>query len=186
MDNEILPEDSLATKEITVLEGMNKMLESNTDAVELAKIDTPVEAVEKKLSDFITDAFKATNRDFAFNEQLKDELLRRMPNMTDNQFIALYSNNAVNINDRVSKLIAPTISMMQAKQQAEIAAAKAQAQNQIIVAPNAQGGSTINALDPTVPSDALAGMDQFTKLLSALGASQAVDNLPNVDNQPQS
>lgn len=183
MDNIVLPEDNLATQEINVLEGMNKMLESNTDAVELAKIDTPVEAVEKKLSDFITDAFKATNRDFEFNERLKGELLRRMPNMTDNQFIALFSNNAVNINDRVSKLIAPTISMMQAKQQAEIAAAKQQAQNQIIVAPNAQSGTGINALDPSVPSDALAGMDQFTKLLSAIGASQVVDNNPDTEGQ---
>ena len=137
MSNE--QDEELVNTEIQTLESMNNMLKQDTQNVVAARIDTPTEAVEKKLSDFVADAFKATDKDFAFNEQLKAELSRRMPNMTDNQFIALFSNYNVNLNDRVSKIIAPTFGMMQTKQQAEIAAAKQAAQQQIVINPGTGG-----------------------------------------------
>ena len=67
--------------------------------VQAAIIEKPTEVVEKRLSDFVADAFNATNKDFAFQEKLKDELLKRFSSMTDAQIIALYSNNSVNLND---------------------------------------------------------------------------------------
>ena len=189
MSNET--EQDLVNTEIQTLEGMNNLLKQDTANVQAARIETPTEAVEKKLSDFVADAFKATNRDFAFNEQLKQELIRRMPNMTDNQFIALFSNNAVNMNDRISKLIAPTFGMMQTKQQAEIAAAKQAAQNQIIVNPGqASGGvgdigSTLEGRPEDV-RDIIEGGNILSQLFTALGQanrSEIPDQTPTEPKQ---
>ena len=55
--------------------GSQKVMEDVDNAV----IVKPVEAVEQKLADFVADAFKATNKDLAFNESLKSEILKRLP-----------------------------------------------------------------------------------------------------------
>ena len=181
MNNE--QDENLINTEIQTLESMNNMLKQDTQNVVAARIDTPTEAVEKKLSDFVADAFKATDKDFAFNEQLKAELSRRMPNMTDNQFIALFSNYNVNLNDRVSKIIAPTFGMMQTKQQAEIAAAKQAAQNQIVINPGTNGainpGSALDGnTNPEEVRDIIEGGNILSQLFTAIGQSQR-DKIPD-------
>lgn len=178
MDNNTLPEDELATKEIATLEGMNEMLKTDTEAVQAARVDTATEAVEKSLSSFVRDAFASTKSDFEFKEQLNMEFLRRLPNLTDNQFIAGYSNFNTILNDRVSKIIAPTFGMMQTKQTAEIAAAKQQAQNQIIVAPQGGQGGSLNAQIDGEAGDVAAilqGADVMSKLISAMGDLQITE-----------
>lgn len=131
--------------------GSQKVMEDVDNAV----IVKPVEAVEQKLADFVADAFKATNKDLAFNESLKSEILKRLPKMSDNQIIALFSNNAVNTNDRISKIIAPTFGLMTAEQQALLAMLqKQQTQNQTVV----NVGSQQESLQP----GALDGMDKDT------------------------
>lgn len=155
---------------------MNKMLETDTKNVQDAIIEKPTELVEKRLSDFVADAFNATNKDFAFQEQLKDELRKRFSSMTDGQIIALFSNNSVNLNDRVSKVIAPTFGMIQTKQQAEIAATKQLAAQQIIV--NPQGGGINNPAqsmegDASEIRDILAGGNMLSQLLQAIGQEES-------------
>jgi hypothetical protein len=178
-----MSDQELINTEIETLEKMNKMLEAPTENVQAAIIEKPTEVVEKRLSDFVADAFNATNKDFAFQEKLKDELLKRFSSMTDAQIIALYSNNSVNLNDRVSKVIAPTFGMIQTKQQAEIAAAKQMAAQQIIVNPG-QGGmpNPTQSLegDANEVRDIIAGAGMLTQLLGALGQDQS-NNTPKGD-----
>ena len=179
MSNEMLPEDALATQEIQVLEGMNKALAEDTENVQNARIDSPSEAVERKLSDFVTDAFKATNRDFAFNEQMKAEMIRRMPHLTDNQFIAAFSNYNVNLNDRISKLTVPAFTMIQTRQNAEIQAAKLLAQNPLANISTGSGDTIGSDLDGGNPDDIkgiLQGADVFSKLLAAMGSDDSLVN----------
>lgn len=169
-------DQELINTEITTLENMNDLLKEDTENVKNAVIESPTEVVERRLSDFVADAFNATNKDFAFQERLKDELLKRVGSLTDAQLINLFSNNFVNLNDRVSKVIAPTFGMMQTKQQAEIASAKQLAAQQIIVNPQG-GGANSPISNPTQSmsgdakdiSDILAGGTVLTQLLQALG-----------------
>lgn len=179
-----MSDQELVDTEIKTLEKMNKLLASPTENVQAAIIEKPTEVVEKRLSDFVADAFNATNKDFAFQEKLKDELLRRVSSMTDAQIIALYSNNSVNLNDRVSKVIAPTFGMIQTKQQAEIAAAKQTAAQQIIVNPG-QGGiaNPTQSLegDANEVRDIITGAGVLTQLLGALGQDNAPDLPPDND-----
>lgn len=173
---EKMNDQELINTEITTLENMNDLLKEDTENVKNAVIESPTEVVERRLSDFVADAFNATNKDFAFQERLKDELLKRVGSLTDAQLINLFSNNFVNLNDRVSKVIAPTFGMMQTKQQAEIASAKQLAAQQIIVNPQG-GGANSPISNPTQSmsgdakdiSDILAGGTVLTQLLQALG-----------------
>jgi hypothetical protein len=173
---EQMSDQELINTEITTLENMNDLLKEDTENVKNAIIESPTEVVERRLSDFVADAFNATNKDFAFQERLKDELLKRVGSLTDAQLINLFSNNFVNLNDRVSKVIAPTFGMMQTKQQAEIASAKQLAAQQIIVNPQG-GGANSPISNPTQSmsgdakdiSDILAGGTVLTQLLQALG-----------------
>lgn len=172
---EQMSDQELINTEITTLENMNELLKENTENVKNAIIESPTEVVERRLSDFVADAFNATNKDFAFQERLKDELLKRVGSLTDAQLINLFSNNFVNLNDRVSKVIAPTFGMMQTKQQAEIASAKQLASQQIIV--NPQSGNNNPASNPAQSlsgdakdiSDIITGGTVLTQLLQALG-----------------
>lgn len=174
-DKDTLPETPQVSTEITTLESMNKELVSDTRSVEAARIVSPTDVVEEKLSDFVTDAFKATNKDLAFNEKLKDELVSRLHTFTDNQLIALFSNTNVNLNDKISKLIAPTFQLMTATKNAEIvetAKAKQQAANQVIV-------NTGNALQPNDlgqtkedTRDVMQGFNTLSNLLTALSSTE--------------
>ena len=178
-----MSDQELVDTEIDTLEKMNKLLATPTENVQAAIIEKPTEVVEKRLSDFVADAFNATNKDFAFQEKLKDELLKRFSSMTDAQIIALYSNNSVNLNDRVSKVIAPTFGMIQTKQQAEIAAAKQSAAQQIIVNPGQGGINPTQSLegDANEVRDIIAGAGVLTQLLGALGQDKAPELPQNND-----
>lgn len=187
-ETKVEPTTPLIETEISTLENMNTMLSKpDTQQVQNARIDTPSEVVEKKLSEFVADAFSATNKDLEFNEKLKSELVNRLPSLSDNQIIALFSNTNVNLNDKMSKLIAPTVGLMTAEKQAEIQAQqrKEQAQNQILI--NASGNPVngpnqgTGALDDVQPKDAkeiLQGLNDFGKLVNLMNTSQ--DN--NTDN----
>jgi hypothetical protein len=182
------------TSAISTLETLNNTVGSQqvVDKVDEAVIVKPVEAVEQKLADFVADAFKATNKDLAFNESLKSEILKRLPKMTDNQIIALFSNNAVNTNDRISKIIAPTFGLMTAEQQALLAALqKQQSQNQTVVN---VGGNNPEGIQPGMfdgmDKDAVRDMMQGfnTAYQVAFAAAQLANSgseTPTDNSQPQ-
>ena len=71
-------ENSQVTNTISTLEQLHDSVGSQQvmEDVDNAVIVKPVEAVEQKLADFVADAFKATNKDLAFNESLKSEIVK--------------------------------------------------------------------------------------------------------------
>lgn len=185
-----LPETPLVTKEITTLEHINTELSTDTNNVNNARIISPTDVVEQKLSDFVTDAFKATNKDLAFNEKLKDEITARLPKLTDNQIIALFSNTNVNINDKISKLIGPTFQLMTATKNAEIvenAKVKQAAANQVIVNTGSTQPNDIgNNKEDT--RDVIQGFNILSNLLNAVSTTSGdqsgeVDD-PNRNSHP--
>ena len=146
--------------EITELERINHLMQSEDPAVIAARIDSPVKAVEGALSQFVKDAFDVTRSDFEFGKVIQDKLMQDIQNgsLNPNQLIALYSSFAVNSNDKISKLLSPIMQLMTARQQAELAAAASVANAHV----NAEKA---NEITKTAPKDVLQGMKQLQDFL---------------------
>ena len=114
---------SKVQSEINALSTMDKTLTTIPEDVKEAEISSPIKSVENSLSQFVKDSFDVTRKDFEFNEAIQAEIMARLPEMKNTELIALLTNNKVNDNDRVSKILAPTFQLMTAKQNAEIQAA---------------------------------------------------------------
>ena len=173
---------------ISTLEKLHNSVGSpeTVESVDNAVIVKPVEAVEQKLADFVADAFKATNKDLAFNESLKSEILKRLPKMSDNQIIALFSNNAVNTNDRISKIIAPTFGLMTAEQNALLAMlAKQQTpQGQTVVNvgnTDSLQPSVLDGMDKDIVRDILQGLNTTYQVAHA---AATLENSTTSDTEP--
>lgn len=171
LDIEIDPnmkETPLVSKEIATLEKMNELSQITPASVTAVKIESPTEAVEQKLSDFVRDAFAATNKDLEFNEKLKEELLSRLDSMSENQLLALFSSTNLNLNDKISKLIAPTFQLMTAKQNAEIAERNRQeAAQQAAVNVNIGNSQGMRSVNEIAPQEALQGLNTIFNLINA-------------------
>lgn len=169
------------TQSITTLESINTALSMVPPEVEDAKIIKPVEAVEQKLSEFVADAFKATNKDLAFNESIKEELIKRLHTLSDNQLIALFSNTAVNNNDRISKLIAPTFGLMTAEQQALLALLQKQqtaAAGNVPGAPAEDVTQSLAGMEKDDVRDIMQGLQSVFSIASAASSIQTSTPTP--------
>ena len=163
-------EDSIKIEdEIVALEKMNELSSVTTPAVAASKIESPTDRVEEKLSDFVTDVFKATNKDLEFNEKVKAEIVSRLGSFNDNQLIALFSNTNVNLNDKISKTIGPTFQLMTATKQAEIAEVGRQQNQQAAVNVNIGGNSNMKGTNESAPQEVIQGLDTLYKLISVMG-----------------
>jgi len=120
-----MQEDQEITKEITTLEKMNDLIEQPPAEVVEAKLSkTPLEDVERSLSDFTRDSFDLIRNDFQFREELKEEFRKRLQldinqgGISSRDFLGFFNSESVNMNDRISKVLGPTFQLMTAEQQA--------------------------------------------------------------------
>ena len=67
--------DNQVELEITALEKMNDLALAEKPSVQVAKIDSPIERVEEKLSDFVSNMFIATREDIEFNKKINREII---------------------------------------------------------------------------------------------------------------
>jgi hypothetical protein len=150
--------------EIQELEKMNLLVQTESKEVANARVNSPVVAVETSLAMFVKDAFDVTRKDFEFGQVIEESLITDLQDdkLNPNQKIALYSSYAVNNNDKISKLLAPIMQLMTARQQAELAAAAQVASTQVAAT------TVSNDLNKTAPRDVLQGMAQLQNLLSKL------------------
>ena len=68
--------DNQVELESTALEKMNDLALAEKPSVQVAKIDSPIERVEEKLSDFVSNMFIATREDIEFNKKIQEELIK--------------------------------------------------------------------------------------------------------------
>jgi hypothetical protein len=88
----------------------------------------------------------------------------------------LLSNDSVNLNDRVSKVMAPTFSLITSKQQAEIAARTQQEK----MGPGGVSSSTnIKEINQALDADLLNGLKAFNDLMSTLSSSSIKQRTAN-------
>jgi hypothetical protein len=163
------------TQEAAEVAIMANALSKPNPAVEELKEKTPIQQVEESLVDFSKNTFKIVENDYIFAQQIQNEVLTRLPKFTENQLIALFSNSQVNLNDRISKVMAPTFGLITSKQQAEIAA-----KNSIsLTAGDANGGNIgIRQLNASVVQDVLVGLQSFSNMLSSLQQKPSMPTQP--------
>jgi hypothetical protein len=149
--------------------------QARNDIVELQKMETavverpyeetPIGRVEESLASFTQHAFAIVNEDFEFSRAVRGKILEKLDNFNETQLLALDSNQMVNLNDRISKLLAPTFNLLSAKQQAEIARLNAQKNNtnNTILMDN-----DIKQLNTTASKDILQGLAILNSMLGKL------------------
>lgn len=122
---------------IEVLEEMNQLASVPSEAAKAARLnESPVRDVENSLGSFTRHTFEIINDEYDFQKSIEAEIQARLQleakdgGFTSKELIALHTNNSVNLNDRISKVLGPTFTLMTEEVKAEIAARAAKEQQQ--------------------------------------------------------
>lgn len=145
-------------------------------AVAAAKIDTPIEEVEKSLVKFTTDMFDVARRDNVFREAMQNEILGRLDKMSADQLITLYNSDSVNRNDNVSKLLQPTFGLLQKNKEAEMQAKDDRVQ--IVNSFGLPNNGAIKDMNLEASQEVLQGLSQISLMLDAFKKTQAKVDAP--------
>ncbi len=145
-----------------------------SNAVAAAKIETPIEEVEKSLVKFTTDMFDVARRDNVFREAMQNEILGRLDKMSADQLITLYNSDSVNRNDNVSKLLQPTFGLLQKNKEAEIQAKDDRVQ--IVNSFGMPNNGAIKNMNLEASQEVLQGLSQISLMLDAFKKTQAKAN----------
>lgn len=152
------------------------VVHDSSKAVATAKIDTPIEEVEKSLVKFTTDMFDVARRDNVFREAMQNEILGRLDKMSADQLITLYNSDSVNRNDNVSKLLQPTFGLLQKNKEAEIQAKDDRVQ--IVNSFGLPNNGAIKDMNLEASQEVLQGLSQISLMLDAFKKTQAKVNAP--------
>jgi hypothetical protein len=134
------------------------------DIVEETTPPSPVAKIESGLSDFLGHTFEMVKEEDDYKKQIQAELLSRLPSLKSSELIALVTSASTNLNDQMSKIVSPTMQLLTAAQQVELAKQqKEQAQMQ---------GATFNQnnireLNATTPGEVLVGLQTLFNLAQA-------------------
>lgn len=93
----------------------------DTSLVPVQPAETNISKVEEQLVGYYEEITKSTESDIEFNEYMKEELKMKFSEMSAKEMMNFYTNYNVNLNDKISKSLAPVSNLLTAKQQAEIA-----------------------------------------------------------------
>lgn len=122
---------------IEVLEEMSQLASVPSEAAKAARLnESPVRDVENSLGSFTRHTFEIINDEYDFQKSIEAEIQARLQleakdgGFTSKELIALHTNNSVNLNDRISKVLGPTFTLMTEEVKAEIAARAAKEQQQ--------------------------------------------------------
>lgn len=173
---------SNADADIAVLNAMNAAAGAPTSpAVEKAKLnESPVRDVENSLGSFTQHTFEIIKDEYDFQKSIEAEIQARLQldakdgGFTAKELIALHTNNSVNLNDRISKVLGPTFTLMTEEVKAEIAArTAAEKQQQAQVNINLGGNASpdqMRGLNETVGD---GNRDQAQSILQGAFAFQS-------------
>lgn len=198
MDGELTKEE--ADKNIAILQEMNDLAKTNSKNVQQARMnEAPVRDVESSLASFTKHTFNIISEEYDFQKDIEKEIRARLQlsekngGFSSKELIALHTNNFVNLNDRVSKVLGPTFQLMTSEINADIAARaqmekQQQAQVNISIGQNAESAKNLNENcgSKDEAQAILQGMFQLQNLLQGLGvktpAEQKAEALQNQTN----
>lgn len=114
---------------IEMLEKMQSLANTPSVSVEKARLhEAPVRDVETSLAAFTKHTFNVISEEYDFQKKIEQEISARLMldekqgGFSSKELIALHTNNFVNLNDRVSKVLGPTFQLMTSEINADIAA----------------------------------------------------------------
>jgi hypothetical protein len=117
MDEELTKEE--ADKNIAILQEMNDLAKTSSKNVQQARMnEAPVRDVESSLASFTKHTFNIISEEYDFQKDIEKEIRARLQlsekngGFSSKELIALHTNNFVNLNDRVSKVLGPTFQLM--------------------------------------------------------------------------
>lgn len=192
-----------ADKAISELQTLEKLAAVPSENAAVAKLnESPIRDVEKSLGDFTKHTFEIINKEYQFQETIEAEIAARLQldakdgGFTAKELIALHTNNSVNLNDRVSKVLGPTFTLMTEEVKAEIAARTAEKQQQQAQVNIAIGGNTspeqMKGLNETVGGGnrdeaqaILQGAFMFQQFLQQLGVKTPMETIAGAQQENQ-
>lgn len=161
---------------------------------------SPIRDVENSLGSFTQHTFEIIKDEYDFQKDIQNEIRARLQldvkdgGFTGKEIIALHTNNSVNLNDRISKVLGPTFTLMTEEVKAEIAARTAQEKQQQAVVNIGIGGSPdqMRGLNETVGGGnrdeaqaILQGAFMFQNFLQQLGVKTPTETLNAAQNGNQ-
>ena len=128
---------------------------------EIAEKSTPVKLIENSLAKFLQDTFMMAREEDEYQKKLKEEIIRRLPDMKPSELIALMTSASTNKNDMLSKLISPTMSLLTASQQNELSLRQAEKSPQYTQ-------NNIKEINTNTPAEIMIGLESLRHFMSSL------------------
>lgn len=136
---------------------------------------TPLESVEKSVATFIDKSIEATIASSRLAAALEESLIFDLDKMKPEEKIALLNIERSAMNDRISKLITPTIGATVQQEQARMQMKQQAVTNNPAVQVNIGGGNPLDAqLAAKASPEAISGLDVLSKLLTQALAKKVV------------
>jgi hypothetical protein len=132
---------------------------------QIVEKESPVSLIESSLSSFLNNAFQMAIVDDVVKKELQQELLRRKTDLKPSELIAALTSFHTNHNDMLSKLISPTMQLLTAAQQNEMAA-KQKTDN-----PQYQQ-TNIRAINSIAPAEVLTGLSTLFQMVNTMKSPQ--------------
>lgn len=129
---------------------------------------TPVSMMTNALSTFMADIFEEVRQEDLYIQELRKDILNDLPNMKPSEKIALITSETTNRNDMASKVIAPTMQLMTALQQNELAERKEKMKEQEV---RQVSVSNIGQVSAIAPSEVLTGLQALFSLQNVAAPS---------------
>jgi len=133
---------------------------------------TPVDIVENSVADFLGKAIDATLYSSRLSQALEDDLISDLPSMSTQEKITLFNIDRSSSNDRLFKMLSPTIGLISSRQQAMIQAAGKEAAQQAAVQVNVQTAGGVDAsVAASAPQEVKAGLNAIFQLIASRSAN---------------
>ena len=146
----------------------------------IAEKVTPVSMMENALSTFMADIFEEVRQEDMYIQTLRKDIIADLPNMKPSEKIALITSETTNRNDMASKVIAPTMQLLTAAQQNELAERKErlkEQENKVIHA------SSIQQVSSLAPADVLVGLQALFNMSNIATPQQKIKNVELSSNE---
>jgi hypothetical protein len=146
------------------MENENILAPATTDEQIIHELSSrPTKQIEGSLSKFLEDVFEMTRAEDAYQMAIKQQILEKLPEMKPNELISLVTSASTNKNDLISKILSPTMQLLSAAQQNEMASRR----DALLATQNQQNQpSDIRAINQAASTEALVGLQALFNLMN--------------------
>lgn len=140
---------------------------------ELATSMRPTKQIEGSLSKFLEDVFDMTRAEDEYQNAIKRQIIERLPEMKPNELISLATAASTNKNDLISKIISPTMQLLSAAQQNEMAMRR----DSLMQQNQNNAPSDIRTVNSEATTDVLVGLQALFNLAKVTERSDKAEDV---------